>query len=197
MSTIEKQPQAIQDVPQGASCEKDGCCSTTEDGSAVCMVPQNVAPSNTEAASCGCNSAASSCGCNASTTLQTDSLHLVSLTPSKPKRTLSDHLAECSTMWQKIRGGVMFVVACIASPCCTPLIVPVVLALLAGTPAAVWLGQNLGWVYGGLTLLSVVSFVLAFRWMGKNGRRTVSPGIQSVIVSGTSKNEIGSRTVSN
>ena len=76
----------------------------------------------------------------------------------------------------------MFVIACIASPCCTPIIVPIVLALLAGTPAALWLGQNLGWVFGGLMLLSVVSFVLVFRWMGKNGsRRTVSSMIQSSV----------------
>jgi len=68
-------------------------------------------------------------------------------------------------MWQKVRSSVMFVIACIASPCCTPLIVPIGLALLAGTPVAVWASANLGWVYGGLTLLSVVSFVLAFRWM--------------------------------
>ena len=70
-------------------------------------------------------------------------------------------------MWQKIRSGVMFVIACVASPCCTPLIVPLGLALLAGTPVAVWASANLGWVYGGLTLLSVVSFVLAFRWLGQ------------------------------
>jgi membrane protein implicated in regulation of membrane protease activity len=69
-------------------------------------------------------------------------------------------------MWQKIRSGVMFIIACVASPCCTPLIVPIGLALLAGTPVAVWASANLGWVYGGLTLLSVVSFVLAFRWLG-------------------------------
>ena len=70
-------------------------------------------------------------------------------------------------MWQKVRSGFMFVIACIASPCCTPLIVPLGLALLAGTPVAVWASANLGWVYGGLTLLSVVSFVLAFRWLGQ------------------------------
>ena len=71
-------------------------------------------------------------------------------------------------MWKKIRSGFMFVVACIASPCCTPLIVPLGLALLAGTPVAVWASANLGWVYGGLTLLSVVSLVLGLRWM--NGK---------------------------
>ena len=70
-------------------------------------------------------------------------------------------------MWKKIRSGFMFVIACIASPCCTPLIVPLGLALLAGTPIAVWASANLGWIYGGLTLISIASFVLAYRWMGQ------------------------------
>jgi hypothetical protein len=38
--------------------------------------------------------------------------------------------------------------------------------------------QNLGWVYGGLTLLSGISFVLAFRWMGQKSesrKSTVKP----------------------
>ena len=70
-------------------------------------------------------------------------------------------------MWKKIRSAVAFGVACIASPCCTPLIVPLGLALLAGTPVAVWLSANIGWVYGGLTLISIASFVLAYRWMGQ------------------------------
>lgn len=68
-------------------------------------------------------------------------------------------------MWKKIRSGVMFVIACVASPCCTPLIVPLGLALLAGTPIAVWASAHLGWVYGGLTLLSIASLVLGLRWM--------------------------------
>jgi predicted MFS family arabinose efflux permease len=70
-------------------------------------------------------------------------------------------------MWKKVRTGLMFGVACITSPCCTPIVVPIVLALLAGSPAAVWMGQNLGWVYGGLTLISVVSLVLGLRWMNR------------------------------
>lgn len=70
-------------------------------------------------------------------------------------------------MWKKIRSGVLFGVACITSPCCTPLLVPLLIGLLAGTPAAAWITQNVGWVYGLLTLLSVISFVLALRWMGK------------------------------
>jgi membrane protein implicated in regulation of membrane protease activity len=71
-------------------------------------------------------------------------------------------------MWKKIRSGFMFVIACIASPCCTPIIVPIGIALLAGTPFALWASAHLGWVYGGLTLLSVVSLVLGLRWMRQN-----------------------------
>lgn len=74
-------------------------------------------------------------------------------------------------MWKKIRSGFMFVVACVASPCCTPIIVPIGIALLAGTPFAVWMSANLGWVYGGLTLLSVVSLVLGIRWMNQNKKK--------------------------
>src|SRR6266545_187011 len=68
---------------------------------------------------------------------------------------------------ERLRGVALFLVACFTSPCCTPLIVPLILALLAGTPVALWLPQNLGWVYGGLTSISIVSLVLALRWMGK------------------------------
>jgi hypothetical protein len=68
---------------------------------------------------------------------------------------------------QNLRSGVMLAIACLASPCCTPLYVPILLLLLAGTPAALWIGQHSGWVYGGLTLLSGASFLLAVRWMRK------------------------------
>jgi len=80
-------------------------------------------------------------------------------------------------MWLKIRSGFMFLIACIASPCCTPLIVPLGLALLAGTPFAVWASANLGWVYGGLTLLSIVSLILGLRWM--NGKAESNRSIES------------------
>jgi membrane protein implicated in regulation of membrane protease activity len=71
--------------------------------------------------------------------------------------------------WHRVRSGLAFLVACFLSPCCAPLIVPLALALLAGTPAAVWLSANLGLVYGAMTALSIVSLVLAVRWWG--GRR--------------------------
>ena len=64
---------------------------------------------------------------------------------------------------RSLHSVAMFGVACLTSPCCTPLYVPLLLGLAAGTPLAAWLGHNLGWVYGGLTLISVISFVLALR----------------------------------
>lgn len=189
MSISEKQIQAAPDVTDESACEKRGCYSTTEEGSAVCMVPQSV-----EAETCGCDSGVSSCGCNSATALQIDAIHTVKVS-SQPKNTLSARIAECKSMWQRIRGGVMFVIACIASPCCTPIIVPIVLALLAGTPAALWLGQNLGWVFGGLTLLSVVSFVLALRWLGKNGSRHIVSSVIQSSVTNTAKSETRSQSL--
>ncbi|GEM_PF-4478103 len=141
VSILEKHVESAPTVTEESSCETRGCCSTTEDGNAVCSIAPSVEVIDAS---------------------------------SKPKNTLRARIEECKTVWQKIRGGVMFVIACIASPCCTPLLIPVVLAVLAGTPAALWISSNLGWVFGGLTLLSVVSFVLAFRWMGKKANRRVS-----------------------
>lgn len=69
-------------------------------------------------------------------------------------------------LWHRVRGGLAFLAACFLSPCCAPLIVPLAIALLAGTPAAVWLSANLGQVYGGMTVLAIVSLVLAVRWWG-------------------------------
>lgn len=78
-------------------------------------------------------------------------------------------------MWKKIRSAFAFGAACIASPCCTPIIVPLALALLAGTPIAIWASANLGWVYGGLTLISIVGFVLAYRWMARANASASKP----------------------
>jgi len=76
--------------------------------------------------------------------------------------------------WQKMRSGVMFVLSAITCPCHLPIVLPLALALLAGTPAAVWITQNVGWVYGGMTLLFLVSLALGFRWMGQaNAAREV------------------------
>jgi len=166
MSVVEKRIGADSIVTQDSEGDRNDCCSTTEDGNAVCIVAQNI-----KANSCECDSSTLSCGCDSAITRQTDVIQVIKLLPSQPRHTQNTSITENKSVWQKIRSGVMFLVACIASPCCTPLFVPLVSALFAGTPAAIWLGQNLGWVYGGLTLLSVVSLVLGLRWMGKNGSR--------------------------
>jgi hypothetical protein len=140
----------------------DHCGSVTEDGAPVC-VP----------GACSCSSDARS--------NEPISFSLPSL--SENKKTASQgliqiHTGQEQTMWKKIRSGLMFGVACITSPCCTPIIVPIVLVLLAGTPVAVWLSAYIGWVYGGLTLLSVISLVLGFRWMGqKNASEASKPKV--------------------
>jgi hypothetical protein len=129
----------------------DHCGSVTAEGAAVC-VP----------GACSCSPEAKSSEPilsslpSAGASKNTGSLKIV----------LFNHNQE-KTMWQKIRSGVMFGVACITSPCCTPIIVPIGLALLAGTPVAAWVSANVGWVYGGLTLLSVISLVLGVRWLGQ------------------------------
>jgi len=115
----------------------ENCCRTTSEGNAICVLP----PPEKEAG-CGCSS-------------QPNGSAQVTAASAQP----------AVGFWQKIRSGFMFGVACITSPCCTPLIVPLGLALLAGTPAAAWLTHYVGWIYGGLTLVSVISGVLGWRWM--------------------------------
>jgi hypothetical protein len=71
--------------------------------------------------------------------------------------------------WRKIRTGLMFGLAGLTSPAVTPLIVPRCFEaiVLTGTPAAVWLTHNAGWVYGGLTLVSLLSLGLGLYWLGQ------------------------------
>ena len=73
--------------------------------------------------------------------------------------------------WNKVRGIFMLGLGCLTSPCCTPFVVPLVLTLLGGTPIAAWLALRVGWVYGALTLVSILRFVLAIRWMQPTKRR--------------------------
>ena len=118
------------------------CCQTTEDGNAICVLP-----ADGQTSACACASE------KEETPILLEPPVLPVSLPSTP------------SLWQKVRSGFMFGVACVASPCCTPLIVPLGIALLAGTPVAAWLTAHLGWVYGGVTLLSVVSLGLGFHWM--------------------------------
>jgi len=90
--------------------------------------------------------------------------------------------------WQKIRSGVMFVLSAITCPCHLPLTLPLALVLLAGTPAAVWITQNVGWVYGGMTILFLVSLAFGLRWMGQaNAARDTRGLIKLVLNAATDK----------
>lgn len=143
----------------------DNCCTTTEAGNAVCAYP-----ASGQVGTCACVSGDQSKSPAVvsilSTMVATSILTQSALPPNE-----AGIQKEEITMWQKIRGGLLFGVACLTSPCCTPLYIPLALALLAGTPAALWLGHNLGWVYGGLTLISVASLVVALRWLNQNKAR--------------------------
>lgn len=127
--------------------QPSSCCSTTEDGNTVCIVPQG--------------GQATSCGCSSSLSDEQKTQSSISIPIEQPISSSSE------SMGQKLRTGFMIGVACITSPCCTPLIVPLVIALLAGTPIAWWISQNLGLVYGGLTLISIMSAVIVFRRVSK------------------------------
>lgn len=73
-----------------------------------------------------------------------------------------------SLSWKRVRGWVMFAVACFTSPCCTPLLVPLLLSLLAATPFAAWASLHLGWVYGAFTGISIISLLLGWRWRNQH-----------------------------
>ena len=94
----------------------DYCGNVTEDGAPVC-VP----------GACSCSSNAKS-----------NELISLSLPPvSENKIAVLQKIIPLNnnqekTMWKKIRSALAFGVACIASPCCTPLIVPLGLACWQG-----------------------------------------------------------------
>ena len=70
--------------------------------------------------------------------------------------------------WRFIGRGLLLLVVCFFSPCCTPVWVPLGLGLLAGTPVALLLGHSLGLVYGALTAICVLGLVLTFYIFGKS-----------------------------
>ena len=67
-------------------------------------------------------------------------------------------------LWQKVRGGVAVTISILTCPCHLPVTVPLMLALLAGTPTATWLTQHVGWVYGAITGVFILSFGFAYVW---------------------------------
>ena len=67
-------------------------------------------------------------------------------------------------LWQKVRGGVAVIIAILTCPCHLPVTVPLMLALLAGTPIAAWLIQHVGRVYGAMVGVFILSFGFAYVW---------------------------------
>lgn len=70
---------------------------------------------------------------------------------------------QTTSRWRKLRAGLLLGVGCITSPCCTPLLVPLAITLLAGTSLAAVLTRYVGWVYALLTLVSLVTLYLGIR----------------------------------
>src|SRR5215207_5701760 len=76
------------------------CCGTGDGEGAACSVSQNGQPA--------------ACGCQSDTAPLTLDRFAIKLLAS------IKHTQDSG--WRKIRSGVMFAIACIASPCCTPLV---------------------------------------------------------------------------
>jgi hypothetical protein len=74
-----------------------------------------------------------------------------------------------------VRSGILFVLACLTSPCCTPIVVPLIFSLIAGTPATLWLTQHGGWIYGVLTGICVLCAALGIYWI-RAQTRPLHPG---------------------
>jgi hypothetical protein len=98
-----------------------------------------------------------------------------SITTARSRQVSSRRRGSRNTPLLRRLGGVgSLIVACLASPCCAPLLVPGLLALFAGTPLAVFLAQYLGWVYAGLTVLSLGSLYLGWRWISRKNATAFS-----------------------
>jgi hypothetical protein len=73
-----------------------------------------------------------------------------------------------SVLGQTLGGALMLGVACLA--CCAPLIAPVILGLVAGTPLAALLTFSSGWLVGGFALLLVVAGTVGWYLYKKSTR---------------------------
>lgn len=71
-----------------------------------------------------------------------------------------------------IRNGVMLVIALATCPCHWPITIPLLLVLLAGTPAAAWLTQHVAWEYSILTGIFILSVVFGVTWARQSKEKT-------------------------
>ncbi|HET8841818.1 MAG TPA: hypothetical protein VFN35_10140, partial [Ktedonobacteraceae bacterium] len=102
-------------------------CRSTQDGRALCVLPP-------DGGRCSCHEPSLPAPIARPSLVR----KIVSQTPRPARGPL-------------MRLVVWGVIACLASPCCAPLLVPLALTLIAGTPVALWLTSMLGWIYGALT----------------------------------------------
>ena len=83
--------------------------------------------------------------------------------------------------WQKFRRGVMFIISAVTCPCHLPIVLPIVLVLLAGTPTALWITNHIGWVYGGIAFIFVLSLGLGFLWLHQPDTTNYEPNLRKEI----------------
>lgn len=77
--------------------------------------------------------------------------------------------------WHQIRSSGMLAISIVACPCHLPLVLPIALTLLAGTPIAIWLTQSVNWVAGALTIIFLSSLVIGLRWMTTSQSSAMPP----------------------
>jgi hypothetical protein len=75
-----------------------------------------------------------------------------------------------SALGEVLGGALVLGVACLA--CCAPLIAPVILGLVAGTPLAALLTFSSGWLVGGLALLLVLAGTVGWYFYKSTRART-------------------------
>ena len=66
-----------------------------------------------------------------------------------------------------IKGAVAGLVALVACPCHLPLTIPLLLILLSGTTAGVWLAANQWFVWAASTALFAGGLALAWLWLNR------------------------------
>lgn len=75
-----------------------------------------------------------------------------------------------TAIWHKTKGYIAGAVAFVACPCHLPITIPLLLALTAGTAFGTWLENNTLAVVIISTGLFIGGIVLAFKWIGQDGR---------------------------
>ena len=84
-------------------------------------------------------------------------------------------------IWQKIRGGLMIAFSVVTCPCHLPVVLPLLAALLSGTPAAILIAKYTGWVYGVMTVLFALTLGLALQWTNQPTAAECDPQVPNKV----------------